>query len=322
MSELKFKAYGELEISEALSDASHVIIEENGDVKRFPANSIGKVKTVNGAEPDESGNVTVQPDFSQNDPTAPDYVKNRPFYTGDPVETVVVEERTESFSDPGHGIYIAQSQVAFEIKVGETYKVYWDGAAYECPGAFLDETKFIGNLSIGGVGSDTGEPFLIGQVASNFVIVYAKDTSDSHTFSISELVAEVVKIDEKYLPDTIIHPGGCGDSTGGGLFKVTITGTENESRNKYTYTSDKTGKEVYDAFMSGLLPYAELIINGETYFNFVPCANTSDQYETNFIGVTAPQSTNNDGKILVSAFFLDAMDTRVTYAAHVLNSSV
>ena len=86
MSELKFKAYGELEISEALSDASHVIIEENGDVKRFPANSIGKVKTVNGAEPDESGNVAVeihapvQPDFSQNDPTAPDYVKNRPFY--------------------------------------------------------------------------------------------------------------------------------------------------------------------------------------------------------------------------------------------------
>ena len=86
MSELKFKAYGELEISEALSDASHVIIEENGDVKRFPANSIGKVKTVNGAEPDENGNVAVeipapvQPDLSQNDPEAPDYVKNRPFY--------------------------------------------------------------------------------------------------------------------------------------------------------------------------------------------------------------------------------------------------
>ena len=60
MSELKFKAYGELEISEALSDASHVIIEENGDVKRFPANSIGKVKTVNGAEPDENGNVAVE----------------------------------------------------------------------------------------------------------------------------------------------------------------------------------------------------------------------------------------------------------------------
>lgn len=60
MSELKFKTYNELEISEALSDASHVIIEENGDVKRFPANSIGKVKTVNGAEPDENGNVAVE----------------------------------------------------------------------------------------------------------------------------------------------------------------------------------------------------------------------------------------------------------------------
>lgn len=85
MSELKFKAYGELEISEALSDASHVIIEENGDVKRFPANSIGKVKTVNGVEPDESGNVAVeipapvQPDLSQNDPEAPDYIKGKVF---------------------------------------------------------------------------------------------------------------------------------------------------------------------------------------------------------------------------------------------------
>ena len=147
-----------------------------------------------------------KPDWNQNDSTAADYVKNRPFYTGDPVETVLVEETTVPLSDPGYGIYMAQSQVAFEIKVGETYKVYWDGAAYECPGAFLNEANFIGNLSIGGAGSDTGEPFLIGQVASNFIIVYAKDTSDSHTFSISELVAEVVKIDKKYIPDLDLAP--------------------------------------------------------------------------------------------------------------------
>ena len=33
----------------------------------------------------------VQPDWNQNDETAADYVKNRPFYTGDTVETVLVE---------------------------------------------------------------------------------------------------------------------------------------------------------------------------------------------------------------------------------------
>lgn len=40
MSEIKFKSYGELDISEALTDASHVIIEDSGDVKRFPAKSV------------------------------------------------------------------------------------------------------------------------------------------------------------------------------------------------------------------------------------------------------------------------------------------
>ena len=40
------------------------------------------------------GSGGVQSDWNQNDETAADYVKNRPFYTGDPVETVLVEEST------------------------------------------------------------------------------------------------------------------------------------------------------------------------------------------------------------------------------------
>ena len=42
---------------------------------------------------------SVQSDWNQNDATAADYVKNRPFYTGDPVETVLVEESTVTFAD-------------------------------------------------------------------------------------------------------------------------------------------------------------------------------------------------------------------------------
>ena len=47
----------------------------------------------------------VQPDWNQNDETAADYVKNRPFYTGDPVETVCVEESTVLFAE-GPGGYM------------------------------------------------------------------------------------------------------------------------------------------------------------------------------------------------------------------------
>ena len=86
--------------------------------------------------------------------------------------------------------------------------------------------------------------------------------------------------------------------------------------------SDKTGKEVYDAYMNGLLPYAEVIVDGEVYFNFIPCMGTSDQYTTEFIGVTSQQSTNNNGKILVSYFTLQANKYVASYSAHILNSSV
>ena len=41
MSDFTLKTYGELDIIEGLSEFSHVIVEENGDVKRYPVTSIG-----------------------------------------------------------------------------------------------------------------------------------------------------------------------------------------------------------------------------------------------------------------------------------------
>ena len=112
---------------------------------------------------------------------------------------------------------------------------------------------------------------------------------------------------------------GGGGGSGGGLFKVTITGTANETGDSYTYESDKTGREVYDASMNGLLPYAELKVGGEIYFGFVPCMGASDQYQTLFTGVTGNQRTDNVGKILVSCFMLHAQTHNVNYSAHILN---
>ena len=59
-------------------------------------------------------------------------MKNRPFYTGNPVETVLVEENTISFSNSGGTMYTAEFQSTFVATAGETYTVYWDGTAYEC----------------------------------------------------------------------------------------------------------------------------------------------------------------------------------------------
>ena len=90
----------------------------------------------------------MQPDWNQNDDTQPDYMKNRPFYMGDPVEAVLVEENTASFEDVG-GLYVSEFQSIFEATDGETYKVSWDGTVYECT---CVRARAIGNLSIlGGV---------------------------------------------------------------------------------------------------------------------------------------------------------------------------
>ena len=144
---------------------------------------------------------TTQPDWNQNDATQPDYVKNRPFYTGDLVETVLVEETTATFSDEG-GIYAAEVTSTFLATVGETYKVSWDGTTYESVCIEYRAGLFaIGNLSIAGAGADTGEPFVIVPNGSS-IFIYTPDTSGTHTFSISGLTAEVVKIPDKYVSDT------------------------------------------------------------------------------------------------------------------------
>ena len=150
----------------------------------------------------QAGGGGVQHDWNQNDETAPDYIKNRPFYTGDPVETVLVEESTVTFAE-NHGLYMAQFPSTFEATVGETYKVYWDSAAYECTCVDFNNMPSIGNLSIVAPGSDTGEPFVIGVDNGQAITIGTADTSASHTVSISAVAVPVVKIDEKYLPDTV-----------------------------------------------------------------------------------------------------------------------
>lgn len=138
--------------------------------------------------------------WEQNDPTADDYIKNRPFYTGDPVETVLVKESTVSFVN-AEGLYAAEFPSTFEATVGVTYTVTWDGTAYECTCVDFDGPLIIGNLSIINSGSDTGEPFVMGVYNGDCITIITEDTSASHTFSISRLVQEVVKLDKKYIPE-------------------------------------------------------------------------------------------------------------------------
>ena len=182
--------------TETLTGASLSTILNSSDVE------IPTSKAVLDALNEKLDKVDAGSDWNQNDNTKPDYVKNRPFYTGDPVEMVLVKESTITFAEKD-GTYQANVPSTFEVTVGETYKVYWDGTVYECTCENFNGELFMGNTSIVGEGSDTGEPFIMVVSNGKGIIICTKDTAASHTFSISGFVTEVVKIDEKYLPDTV-----------------------------------------------------------------------------------------------------------------------
>ena len=126
-------------------------------------------------------------------------MKNRPFYTGNPVETVLVEERSVKFVH-ANNLYIAELGTNLLIYTGQTYNVYWDGTVYNCVCGEFQNIPYIGNLGIPGAGTDTGEPFIFLSNPNGGSSV-AASTGGSHTFAITGLVSEVIKIDEKYLPD-------------------------------------------------------------------------------------------------------------------------
>ena len=161
----------ELEKINALSVSSNVIIEEDGKAKRFNANNIGKVKTVNGIEPDVNGNieieipeleipeidypvtsvngmtgdvviesglggVSMQADWSQNDENAVDYVKGRTHWVEDNYISILTELIDFDFINDGDkvsdGVYCHTiGNIELNLDTGKKYLVIWNGTQYE-----------------------------------------------------------------------------------------------------------------------------------------------------------------------------------------------
>ena len=73
--------------------------------------------------------------------------------------TAIFPQTTLSFTDEG-GIYTA-TLPTIRLSGAQTSAVSWDGADYECDVIYDDGHYVIGNLSLAGMGPDTGEPFCI-----------------------------------------------------------------------------------------------------------------------------------------------------------------
>ena len=137
--------------------------------------------------------------------------------------TTLMEEQAVAFAD-NKNIYYGHLADAFDIVIGQTYTVNWDGTEYECTGSAYNEKNisFIGNLSISGVGNDTGEPFLYVPAGSGFNTL---DTSASHTISVKRTGEIVIPMAEEFIPrtlefDNIIMNSSTSSSTK--KFKITV----------------------------------------------------------------------------------------------------
>ena len=195
-----------------------------------------------------NGGSNVQPDWNQNDETAADYVKNRPFYTGDLVKTEIIPETTVTFSEMS-GLMAANWPESFDIVDGQTYIISWDGTDYACTGILFNGTApILGNLGIYGLGDDTGEPFIF--MNQSKWIVASTESATEHIISISTFAQEVVKIDEKYLPEAT--------NISYGATKIQV---RNLDKTK-SYSTEEI-EEIYQSIRSGTaiyLSYGEVIV--------------------------------------------------------------
>ena len=119
------------------------------------------------------------------------------------METVtLMEEQVVEFT-LSDGVHTAPITNAFEIVEGQTYTVNWDGTEYECVCSIFNSSVLVlGNLSIPGVGNDTGEPFLYAPAQGGFITL---DTSASHTISVKGREETVTPMAEEYIPKPLTY---------------------------------------------------------------------------------------------------------------------
>ena len=119
--------------------------------------------------------------------------------------TTLMEGQELAFAPSGGaGPYVANLTNAFEIVIGQTYTVNWDGTVYECVCSVLDSTLAFGNLFIAGADNDTGEPFVYVYYTKQATGVFATlDTSASHTISVKTTAETVTPMAEEFLPSGV-----------------------------------------------------------------------------------------------------------------------
>lgn len=147
-----------------------------------------------------------KPDISSNTDVSWDDIHNKPF--GETTELVDLLPTTQfdEFSLMGiTNLYGHQRSSTYDLILGETYKVAWDGHVYECVaqdvGSVLSGTIALGNCSaFGFVGND--EPFIIARTSDGYEAYFSltdTEAGGSHEVRVAQEKQTVKYLDNKYL---------------------------------------------------------------------------------------------------------------------------
>lgn len=186
-----------------------------------------------------------QEDWNQNDSTQLDFIKNRPFYTTDPIDTVIAEGTI-----PANGT-LKTSAIIDSLTLGETYTVIFDGVTYSnivCED--YEGAAYLGNDLFGF------------EMYNGRVMAYASDDSVSHTIKVIALLSSIVPIERKYIAEHI--DGFAGEKVTGKVYtidgKQVTAGKGAEVFNDYS-TNIASGQYSHAEGMkntaSGMLSHAE-----------------------------------------------------------------
>lgn len=171
----EFTKLSEVPAVSKFPEGANAIIETNGEIKRCPSSNTPK-------------------------PLTYDYMPEG-YPTKSVQTTTLMAEQELAFTLSG-SLYMAPITNAFEIVVGQTYTVKWDGTEYECVSSLADAGPFIGNPSFVGAGNDTGEPFIYLYIPDEATGQFATfDTSASHTISVKTTEEIVTPMAEEFLPN-------------------------------------------------------------------------------------------------------------------------
>ena len=119
-------------------------------------------------------------------------------YPSKSIEYVTLMEEQEVAFTNSDGIYQATAPAKFDISVGQTFTVVWDGVEYSCVGHVIQNVSYIGNPAAFGLEA-TSEPFLYANMNQQSMWV-SYDTATSHMIKVTTIDTVYQTIDVNMLP--------------------------------------------------------------------------------------------------------------------------